>query len=150
MGKPNLVLSLAAAASGVAVLVSACAPPAALANANLTVRCAETLVPNASAVTNGGVVGTGHCTMTGQLHDSGRTTDYRTANAVTIRIRRVIAFAKGTITFAIAIPLVGGGGERWTVTSATRTYTNLRGRGYEIVDDWADSPATFVLKGTIS
>jgi hypothetical protein len=45
---------------------------------------------------------------------------------------------------------VGGGGERWTVTSATKNYAKLHGRGYEIVDDWADSPATFVLKGTIS
>lgn len=150
MRKRNPVLSLVAAAPAAAVLTSACAPPAALAHGNLTVQCIETLVPNASAVTNGGVVGTGHCTMTGLLHDSGRTTDYRTASAITIRIRRVIAFAKGTITFAILIPLVGGGGERWTVTSATKTYAKLHGRGYEIVDDWADSPATFVLKGIIS
>ena len=42
------------------------------------------------------------------------------------------------------------GGERWTVTSGTKTYAKLHGRGYEIVDDWADSPATFVLKGIVS
>jgi hypothetical protein len=56
---------------------------------------------------------------------------------------------KGTITFVITIPLVGAGGERWTIASGTKAYSKLHGRGYEAVDDWVDSPATFVLKGTV-
>jgi hypothetical protein len=149
MRKRNIVLPLAVPA--VAVLISACGPAAQnVANSNMTVQCTATLVPQAQAVTNGGVAGHGHCTMTGVLHDSGPTTDYRTENGATILIRRVMAFAKGTITFVITIPLVGAGGERWTITSGTKTYTKLHGRGYQVVDNYAGSPATFVLKGTVS
>ena len=150
MSRRKVALSLAAAPAA-AILISSCAPAAGnAAGSNLTVQCIETLVPQTSAVTTGGVAGTGHCTMTGVLHDSGPTTDYRTANPTTISIRRVISFAKGTITFVITIPLVGGGGERWTISSGTKAYSKLRGRGYGAVDDWVDSPATFVLKGTVS
>jgi hypothetical protein len=148
MGKRIIALSLAAPVA--AVLISSCAQPAAVAHSNLTVQCTETLVPHADAVTTGGVAGTGHCTMTGVLHDSGLATDYRTANPITITIRRVVTGAKGTITFVITIPQVGAGGERWTITSGTKAYAKLHGQGYEPVDDWVDSPATFVLKGTVS
>jgi hypothetical protein len=151
MRKRKIVLSLVAAAPAAAALISSCAPAAEnAAHSNLTVQCTETLVPHADAVITGGVAGTGHCTMTGVLHDSGPATDYRTANPTTIIIRRVITFAKGTITFVITIPQVGAGGERWKIMSGTKTYAKLHGRGYEAVDDWVDSPATFVLKGTVS
>jgi hypothetical protein len=149
MGKRIIALSLAAPAA--AVLISSCAPAAHnAANSNLTVQCTETLVSQASAVTTGGVSGTGHCTMIGVLHDSGPATDYRTANPTTIIIRRVITGAKGTITFVITIPQVGAGGERWTITSGTKAYAKLHGRGYEAVDNYTDTPATFVMKGTVS
>jgi hypothetical protein len=66
-------------------------------------------------------------------------------------IRRVVTGAKGTITFLIKIPLGGGpGGEPWTITSGTKTYTKLHGRGHQVVDNYTGSPATFVLKGTVS
>jgi hypothetical protein len=150
MSRRNVALSLAAAPAA-ALLISSCALAARNAgDSNLTVQCTETLVPQAAAVTTGGVVGTGHCTMTGLLHDSGPTTDYRTANPTTIVIHRVISFARGTITFVITIPQIGAGGERWTIASGTRAYSKLHGRGYEAVDDWVDSPATFVLKGAVS
>lgn len=145
MSKRTIALPLAAAA----VLISSCAPAQNALHSNLTVRCTEHLVAQAGAVTAGGIVGTGHCTMTGMLHDSGPTTDYRTASPTTIIIRRVISFAKGKITIVITIPLVGAGGERWTIASGTKTYTKLHGRGYEVVDDWVDSPANFVMKGTV-
>jgi hypothetical protein len=140
---------LIAAAPAAAVLISACAPGAQnVAHSNLTMQCTENLTgPN---VTNGGVAGTGHCTITGRLHDSGPTTDYRTQNGATILIRRVVTGAKGTITFMITIHLVGAGGEPWAITSGTKTYRKLHGRGYEVVDNYAGSPATFVLKGTVS
>ena len=126
--------------------MSSCSQNAA--GSNLTVRCTETLT--GADVTNGGVSGTGHCTLTGRLHDSGPTTDYRTQTADTILIRRVVAGAKGTITFVIKIPTVGAGGEPWTITSGTGTYTKLHGRGYQVVDNYTGTPATFVLKGTVS
>jgi len=154
MRKPNIVLSLAAAAPAAAVLISACAPPAAVAHSNLTVQCAETLTAaqggSNGGVTNGGVAATGHCTLTGVLRDSGPVTDYRTQRGETALIRRVVTGAKGTITFVVVLHLVFGGGERWTITSGTGAYENLRGRGYQVVDNYAGSPATFVLKGTVS
>ena len=146
MRKRNIVLSLAAAPA-VAVLISSCAAQS-VPNNNLTVRCTEALT--GQDVTDGGVAGTGHCTITGMLHDSGPTTDYRTQNGTAILIRRVVTGANGTITFQITIPTAGAGGERWTITSGTNAYAKVHGRGYQVVDDYTDSPATFVLKGTAS
>jgi hypothetical protein len=152
MRKRNIVLSLAAAAPAVAILISSCAPAAPkVANNNLTVQCSETLT--GQDVTNGGVSGTGRCALTGMLHDSGRVTDYRTQRGETAFIRRVVTGAKGTITFLITITLAGpgpGGGQPWTITSGTKTYTKLHGRGHQVVDNYTGSPATFVLKGTVS
>jgi hypothetical protein len=143
MRKRNIVLSVGAAPA-VAVLLSSCASHN-VPGSNLTVQCTETLT--GLDVTGGGVSGTGHCALTGKIHDSGPTTDYRTQNGTTILIRRVVTGANGTITFAIT---VSGGGEPWTITSGTKSYANLHGRGYQVVDNYQGSPATFVLKGVIS
>ena len=145
MRKRNIVLSLAAAPA-VAALISSCAASQHVARRNLTVQCTEN--PTGQDPTNGGVWGHGRCTITGVVHDSGPATDYRTQNGTTALIRRVVTGAKGTITFVITINLTGGGGEPWKITSGTKTYTKLHGRGYEVVDNYASTPATFVLKGT--
>jgi hypothetical protein len=51
----------------------------------------------------------------------------------------------------ITINQVGGpGGERWTITSGTKAYAKLHGRGYQVVDNYTGSPATLVLKGIVS
>ena len=148
MGKRNIALSLAAAAA--AALISSCATAAHNgAHTNLTVHCTESLA--GQDVANGGVSGTGHCTLIGALHDRGPATDYRMQNGETALIRRVVTGAKGTITFLIRIPLGGvPGGEPWTITSGTKTYTKLHGRGHQVVDNYTGSPATFVLQGTVS
>jgi hypothetical protein len=142
------VRSRIAAAAVLAVLISACAPN--VPHANLTVRCSETLTH--SDVTDGSVAGTGRCALSGLVHDSGRATDYRTQNGLKAFIRRVVTGAKGTITFLITINLGGPGpaGEPWKITSGTKTYTKLHGRGYQVVDNYTGSPATFVLKGTVT
>jgi hypothetical protein len=147
MRKRNIVLSLAAVPA-VAALISSCAASQHVAHRNLTVQCTEN--PTGQDPTNGGVWGHGRCTITGVVHDSGPATDYRTQNGTTALIRRVVTGAKGTITFVITINLTGGGGEPWKITSGTKTYTKLHGRGYEVVDNYAGTPATFVLKGTVS
>lgn len=149
MRKRNIVLSLAAAPTA-AVLISSCATAAHdSTHTNLTVQCTENLT--GQDVSNGGVSGTGHCTLTGALRDRGRATDYRTQNSETALIRRVVTGTKGTITFLITIPMVGGtGGEPWTITSGTKTYTKLHGRGHQVVDNYQGTPATFVLRGTVS
>jgi predicted GNAT superfamily acetyltransferase len=66
-----------------------------------------------------------------------------------VYIRRVVTGAKGTITFVITINLVSGG-QPWKITSGTGAYAKLHGRGYQVVDHYQDTPATFVLKGTVS
>src|SRR6266700_4349829 len=147
MRKRIVVLPLAAAPA-VAVLISSCAPAQNVAHSNLTVQCTENLT--GQDVTNGGVSGTGRCALTGLLHDSGPATDYRTLRGETAFIRRVVPCAKGKINFVLTIHLVNGGGEPWTITSGTQTYAKLHGRGDQVVDNYADSPATFVLKGTVS
>ena len=146
--KRNTVLPLAVAALAVAVLIASCAPD--VPDRNLTMQCSETLT--GADVTDGGVAGTGRCALTGMLHDSGRVTDYRTQKGQTAFIRRVVTGAKGTITFLITIPLAGPGpgGDPWKITSGTKTYTKLHGRGHQVVDNYTASPATFVLKGTVS
>ena len=145
MRKRNIVLSLGAVPA-IAALISSCAASQHVARRNLTVQCTEN--PTGQDPTNGGVWGHGRCTITGVVHDSGPATDYRTQNGTTALIRRVVAGAKGTITFVITIHLSSGGGEPWKITSGTKTYTKLHGRGYEVVDNYASTPATFVLKGT--
>jgi hypothetical protein len=148
MRKRNIVLSLGAAPA-VAVLISSCAASQHVAHRNLTVQCTENRT--GQDVTNGGVAGHGRCAITGVVHDSGPATDYRTQNGTTAIIRRVVTGAKGTITFVITINLSSSaGGEPWKITSGTETYTTLHGRGYQVVDNYAGTPATFVLKGTVS
>jgi hypothetical protein len=146
MRKRNIVLSLAAVPA-VAVLISSCAAQS-VPNSNLTVKCTETLT--GQDVSGGAVAGTGRCAITGQLHDSGPTTDYRSLDGTAILIRRVVVGTKGTITFVITINTVGGGGEQWTITSGTRAYAKLHGKGLQVVDNYDGDPATFVLKGTVS
>ena len=87
---------------------------------------------------------------TGALHESGPEITYRAQTAETIFIRRVVTGAKGTITFVINIPTDGAGGEPWTITSGTGAYAKLHGRGDQVVDNYTDTPATFVLMGTVS
>jgi hypothetical protein len=147
MRKRNIVLSLAAAPA-VAVLLSSCASQNVPGGSNLTMHCTDTLT--GVDVTNGGVSGHGHCTLTGALHESGPEIVYRTQNGTTALIRRVFTGAKGTITFVITIHLSSGGGEPWTITSGTGAYAKLHGHGLQVVDHYQATPATFVLKGTIS
>jgi len=146
MRKPKIVLSLAAAPA-VAVLLSSCASQN-VPGSNMTMHCTDTLT--AVDATNWAVSGHGHCTLTGALHESGPEITYRAQTAETIFIRRVVTGAKGTITFVINIPTDGAGGEPWTITSGTGAYAKLHGRGDQVVDNYTDTPATFVLMGTVS
>jgi hypothetical protein len=73
-------------------------------------------------------------------------------NGETAFIRRVVTGAQGTITFVITINLGGPGpaGESWKITSGTGDYAKLHGHGLQVVDNYQATPATFVLKGTVS
>jgi hypothetical protein len=103
------------------------------------------------AVTDGSVADAGHFTASGAITDKGEYTDYRTVDSTgtTAKIRRVTVGKKGTIVFLIVINLKSGS-EPWTVISGTKAYDGLRGRGTEVVANYADTPATFVMEGTVS
>jgi hypothetical protein len=105
--------------------------------------------PNGMGVTNGGVAGTGHFTATGAINDRGTYTDYRSLKGQIATIRTVDVGTKGTITFVTTIDL-STGSSVWTITSGTKSYVGLRGKGTVTVDNYERDPYTFVMKGTVS
>ena len=132
----------------VSVLVSSCGSSPKPANGKVSVQSTETL--KSEDVTNGGVAGTGHFTISGAIADAGAITDYRTVTGDKILIRRVAVGKKGTITFLITLYQSASAPGKWTITSATRTYTGLHGSGAQVVDNYTSTPATFVLAGSVS
>ena len=64
-------------------------------------------------------------------------------------IRTVNAGKNGTITFVITIDLATGS-SAWTITSGTKSYAGLHGKGTLTVDNFESNPYTFVMKGTVS
>jgi len=146
------LLALLAIALGVAVPVSFAQPPPRQQRSgpsgHITVRATETL--SGSDVTDGGVAGRGRFRISGAITDKGKVTDHRTVKGSTATLRRVTVGARGTITFRITIHLGGSSPETWTITSATRAYKGLHGHGRETVDNFDDTPATFVLQGTVA
>jgi hypothetical protein len=114
----------------------------------ITVRSWEKL--NGGDVTRGGVAGRGRFKISGVITDSGKVTDYRTVKGRTITIRRVVAGKHGTVTFRITIRMGNTAPAPWVIASATRRYKGLRGKGTQVVDNFEATPATFVLRGTVS
>jgi hypothetical protein len=114
----------------------------------ITARSTE--IPKGDDVTNGGVAGKGRFTISGAITDKGKVTDYRTVKGGTALIRRVVVGARGAITFLITIHLGETGPEPWRITSATRAYKGLHGKGRQVVDKYYETPAIFVLKGTVA
>lgn len=144
------ILGLMAASCGGSSQSSASTATAKPANGKITVRSSETL--KSEEVTDGGVAGTGHFTMSGAISDAGAVTDYRTAKGHKVLVRRVVAGKKGMITFVVTLDMsapVGSLGD-WTITSGTQGYAGMHGSGKQTVDDYTSSPANFALAGTVS
>lgn len=137
-----LVVTSALAATGLA------APTTNSLAGKITVRAWEKL--KAEDVTNGGVAGTGHFKTSGVVVDAGTVTDYRKVSGNTITIRRVTVGKRGAITFRITIQMNDYSPAPWVITSATKAYKGIRGSGTQVVDNFDATPATFVLKGTVS
>jgi DNA-binding beta-propeller fold protein YncE len=95
----------------------------------VTVRIAGTN-DGGDRVTDGGVAGTGRFTASGAIRDKGKVTGYRTVKGAFITLRFVSVGTKGTITFVVKID-TNVGTSRWTITSGTRAYKGLHGRGIE-------------------
>jgi hypothetical protein len=144
----SLVLSLSAASCGSSSTSATSSSDQQ--GGRITVRSTEKLKPQ--DVTDGGVAGTGHFTITGAISDAGKATDYRTERGNKVLIRRVVAGKKGTITFLITLdlraPTTALG--HWRITSATNGYKGLHGNGKQTIDNFDASPATFALAGAVS
>jgi len=106
--------------------------------------------PSGTGVTNGGVASTGHFTVTGAINDKGTYTGYRSVGGQIAKVRDVLIGKKGTITIVITIHLGTESPAPWTITSGTKSYFGLHGKGRQIVDNYESNPYTFVLKGAIS
>ena len=117
------VVTLAALASVTAIAANS-------AGARVTVRIAASGPNNGEEVTNGGVAGTGHFTASGAITDRGTETTYRTMKGALITLRFVAVGKKGKITFVVKID-TNVGTSRWTITSGTKAYKGLRGKGIE-------------------
>jgi hypothetical protein len=81
-------------------------------------------------VTNGGVAGHGNFTASGAISDKGTVTAYRTVKGAFISLRFASVGTKGTITFVVKID-TDLGTSRWTITSGTKAYKGLHGKGTE-------------------
>jgi hypothetical protein len=159
MGRLRRVAGVALVAGSLGALIASCggssqnsasSTTSKQASGKITVRSTETL--KSEDVTDGGVAGTGHFTVSGAISDAGAVTDYRTVKGSKVLIRRVVVGKKGRITFLVTLdtsaPSAALG--RWTITAATKSYEGLQGRGRQTVDDFESSPATFALAGTVS
>jgi len=102
------------------------------AGGKVTVRIAG--ANNGQDVTNGGVAGRGHFTASGAITDKGTVVAYRTVKGSLpgglITLRFVTFGKKGTITFVVKID-TSVGTSRWTITSGTKAYKGLHGKGTE-------------------
>ena len=101
-------------------------------------------------VTNGGVAGTGHFTLTGAINDRGTYIGYRSVRGQVAKVRTVLIGKKGTITIVITIRLGKESPAPWTIMSGTKRYVGLHATGRLIVDNYWSDPYTFVLAGSVS
>ena len=108
--------------------------------------------PNGMGVTNGGVAGTGHFTLSGAIKDKGTYIVYRSVTGQVAKLRSVFKGRKGTITIVGTIHLSAGGDSPppWTIASGTKSYVGLHGRGRLVVDNYESDPYTFVMRGAVS
>jgi hypothetical protein len=81
-------------------------------------------------VGDGSLSGKGHFTATGVITDKGKSLVYRTKKGALIILRYVTVGEKGTITFVVKIDTILAT-SRWTITSGTKAYRGLHGKGTE-------------------
>ena len=96
--------------------------------------------------TDGTLAGKGTFRASGALTDSGIALGYRTESANRITLRFVTKGKKGTITFVVKIDTATGT-SRWTISSGTKAYAGLHGKGTETENG---SYTVSTLKGTVS
>jgi len=100
----------------------------AAAGSKLTVRIAG--ANDGRDVGDGSLAGTGRFTAAGAVTDRGSCLVYRTKKGALIILRYVTVGQKGTITFVVRIDTILAT-SRWTITSGTKAYKGLHGKGTE-------------------
>jgi hypothetical protein len=106
--------------------------------------------PNGAGPTDGRISGIGHFTISGAIDDKGTYSQARSVTGEIAKIRTVIVGKKGTITFVTTIHLGTESLSPWTITSGTKSYAALHGKGRLTVDNYESNPYNFVMKGTVS
>ena len=96
--------------------------------------------------TDGSLAGKGTFRASGALTDTGVALGYRTVSADGITLRFVTKGNKGTITFVVKIDTTTGT-SRWRITSGTKAYAGLHGKGAESENA---SYTVSTLRGTVS
>jgi hypothetical protein len=79
---------------------------------------------------DGSLAGTGRFTAAGAITDNGKARVYRAKKDALITLRFVTVGKKGTITFLVRIDTILAT-SRWTITSGTKAYKGLHGKGTE-------------------
>jgi hypothetical protein len=96
--------------------------------------------------TDGSLAGKGTFKASGALTDTGVALGYRMVSADGITLRFVTKGKKGTITFVVTIDTTTGT-SRWRITSGTKAYAGLHGKGTESENA---SYTVSTLRGTVS
>ena len=147
--RPAVLVAVTGVALAIAVAGSLAASTKTSLAGPITVRSWETLKPKPGEVTGGGTVGTGRFRISGVVTDAGAVTSYRTVRGNKVTIRRVTVGKRGSITFRITITMNDYSPPPWVITSASKAYGGIRGKGTEVVSELHTTPARFVLKGTV-
>jgi hypothetical protein len=79
---------------------------------------------------DGSLAGTGRFTAAGAITDNGKAREYRAKKDALITLLFVTVGKKGTITFRVRNDTILAT-SRWTITSGTKAYTGLHGKGTE-------------------
>jgi hypothetical protein len=141
-----VALGAAAGAAGAAQGSGGSAPKASGA-VNGKVKVRITFKNDGRDVSDGTLAGAGRFTASGAINDQGKVLIYRTMKGGLITLRDVASGKKGSITFVVKIDTTTGT-SRWTITSGTRAYKGLRGKGTE-----RENPPDYnisILTGTVS
>ncbi len=141
-----IVLAFGATALGIAVPASFAGSSSTDVAGKVTFHITET--GNAHA-TNGAVAGVGRFTVSGAITDKGKSTAYRTDKPTKTLIRRVLVGKEGTINVLVTISKTAFT-RLWTITSGTRAYKRLHGKGTEPSPVFSGDKVVLTLTGTVS
>jgi len=146
----NRAIVLASAASLLAVAVPvSLAAPASLSQEQAGGRITLHITGSGNAdATNGAVAGVGRFTVSGAITDKGTDTAYRTVKPTTVLLRHVMVGKKGRINLLVTIDIARGT-KLWTITSGTKAYKGLHGKGTEDSAIFTGDKTVLTLTGKV-